>query len=749
MSGTHEYAKDGDYTATVDIKGPHTVGTAQAAVTIDKAVQAVSFGSQGDDSGRIRVVRDTDFTQVVATITDGNHNSKAGDYDVTIDWGDGSFSDGVVTLSTAGAAGQPNVFSISGTHHYLSKDTYVVQIAVRLKADSTELDASGVIISGLPTPELDTTNDITRALQGVTVGDRQLATWKVDGDIDLSDYTATINWGDGSVDTNVRPSLDDDGGITVDGRHTYATAGVFYASVTLTDNTGNVVTAPLVDTVEPDVTSQVKAVGSGLVYDPGTGKFVGQLAITNVSATDISGPLYVVLDGLPAGVALTSSAAIDGNGDPLIEIDQSKLSAGGSLAPLELAFSDPSRVPISYSVRVFDGIAPAASSGASLVFEPNQGQANAAAGFITQGQGYAIGLSSAGASLLLGTSGSAPGAAALLELIGSNTAAVGTALEPQAGVSNYFNNGNTLTGVPHYGAVRYDGVYAGIDLEYYGHDGQLEYDWDVRAGADAGAIKFRFAGVDGVTVDGDGNLRLSIGGSQLVQRAPSAYQMIDGERHAVAASYVVAADGSVTLELGTYDHTVALTIDPVLVYSTYLGGSGQDPASAVTVDAAGNTYITGTTYSSDFFTVDPFDPQLNDPGTDPFYFRPGCVHHQDRPQRQYCLFELSGGRDHGLESGVRYLRIRTRGRRAGPGLDCGSHGFTHLSNDGTAADGRSTDRRGLDPEDRRLFHRTVGRWFAHRLLDGVRLGNRGARHCARWSGRLVRHRSRAVSAPPT
>ena len=145
--------------------------------------------------------------------------------------------------------------------------------------------------------------------------------------------------------------------------------------------------------VEPDVTAQVRATGSGLVYDPVTDRFVGELTITNTSTTDISGPLFVVIHDLPAGVSLDSFTAIDGEGNPLYKVDQSRLSAGASLPPIALEFSNPGHVPISYTVQVFDGIRPEPVGGASLVFEPNRGQANDAVSFIARGQGYAIGLS--------------------------------------------------------------------------------------------------------------------------------------------------------------------------------------------------------------------------------------------------------------------------------------------------------------------------------------------------------------------
>jgi hypothetical protein len=189
--GDHEYKKDGSFTAAVSVIGPRTTGQTSAKVEIAKAPQTLDFAGDG---GRVRVVRETDFTEVLATLTDGNHNSSAADFDVTIDWGDGSFSDGVVKLVKAGAAGEPNEFSVSGTHNYLAEQTFAVQITVRVKADGTKLDTSGAIVNGDPPMTLDSTNDIDAALAGVTVGDRLLAVFNVDGDIQsgVGEYIATI-----------------------------------------------------------------------------------------------------------------------------------------------------------------------------------------------------------------------------------------------------------------------------------------------------------------------------------------------------------------------------------------------------------------------------------------------------------------------------------------------------------------------------------------------------------------------------
>jgi hypothetical protein len=125
----------------------------------------------------------------------------------------------------------------------------------------------------------------------------------------------------------------------------------------------------------------------------------------------------------------------------------------------------------------------------------------------------------------------------------------------------------------------------------------------------------RFAGVEHVVPDSAGNLQLQMPDGMLLQRAPVAYQLIDGQRQDVEAKFVLNADGTVGLALGNYDHTAALVIDPVLVYSTYLGGSYFDAALAVAVDAQGNSYVTGQTFSTDFPTVNAFDPDAFQPGT--------------------------------------------------------------------------------------------------------------------------------------
>jgi hypothetical protein len=166
--------------------------------------------------------------------------------------------------------------------------------------------------------------------------------------------------------------------------------------------------------------------------------------------------------------------------------------------------------------------------------------------------------------------------------------------------------------------VLFASVYDGIDLTYYGHTGQLEFDWTVNPGADPSAIAMRFDGVESMRVDDAGNLHLATAAGDLIERAPIAYQMIGGQREDVSASFVLRADGTVGFVVGAHDASVALVIDPVLEFATYLGGSdpfsspnfqGPDTGSAVAVDAQGNSYVTGYTYSADFPTVNALQAQ--------------------------------------------------------------------------------------------------------------------------------------------
>ena len=152
-------------------------------------------------------------------------------------------------------------------------------------------------------------------------------------------------------------------------------------------------------------------------------------------------------------------------------------------------------------------------------------------------------------------------------------------LEQLASHSNYFIGNDPrrwTTDIPHYGRVRYRGLYPGIDAIYYGNDQQLEYDLVVAPGANPEQIRMEFDGVRRLRVDAGGDLLLGIRGGEIRQRKPVFYQEIDGRRTVVNGRYVVLDSRHVAFGVSRYDRQQPLVIDPVLVYATYTGGSAED-----------------------------------------------------------------------------------------------------------------------------------------------------------------------------
>jgi hypothetical protein len=158
------------------------------------------------------------------------------------------------------------------------------------------------------------------------------------------------------------------------------------------------------------------------------------------------------------------------------------------------------------------------------------------------------------------------------------------------------------TGVTTHGRLRYQGVYPGIDVVYYGNQRQLEHDFVVAPGADPSQIRWRFEGTDRLELEPDGSLRVEVGPASLRFRPPQVYQWNRGEREAVPATYRLAADQNreVGFAVALYDPTRTLVIDPVLVYSSFLGGLGYEQASGAAVDRLGQLYVVGETSSTNF-----------------------------------------------------------------------------------------------------------------------------------------------------
>ena len=238
-----------------------------------------------------------------------------------------------------------------------------------------------------------------------------------------------------------------------------------------------------------------------------------------------------------------------------------------------------------------------------IAFEPNQGQAAAAVRYFSRGPGYSLYLTQAQAVLSLRTGDNVAPAVVRIGFDGANANMRIAGIAPQQARSNYFTGQRAMRDVAHFGKVRYDNLYPGVDLVYYGNQGQLEYDFVVSPGSDPSRIALDFDGASGIHVDEQGNLVLGTSAGNLVQHAPIAYQTVGGKRRAIDASYAVNGRGKVGFHLGAYDHDQALVIDPVLVYSTYHGGSAGDYGTDIAVDANDNAYVTGRVNSTTGFPV--------------------------------------------------------------------------------------------------------------------------------------------------
>lgn len=229
-----------------------------------------------------------------------------------------------------------------------------------------------------------------------------------------------------------------------------------------------------------------------------------------------------------------------------------------------------------------------------LSFESNAGQLSSDVQFRSRWSDYSVELR-AGEVCLRTAAGSEP---IRISFPGSNTRASVSGVEPLTATSYLLGNQRKAwkTNVPQYRKVRYENVWPGVDLVYYGVGKQLEFDFVLRPGTDPKQIRLRFAGVDKLTQDAEGSLLL---GDGLKLRTPAVYQATPGgTRRTVAARYRLSGSAEAVFSLGEYDTAKSLVIDPVLAYTSYLGGSSSEVANAVGVDPRGRIWIAGTTASS-------------------------------------------------------------------------------------------------------------------------------------------------------
>jgi len=269
-------------------------------------------------------------------------------------------------------------------------------------------------------------------------------------------------------------------------------------------------------------------------------------------------------------------------------------------------------------------------------FEANHGQAQADIDFLSRNKGYTIALNATEARLslmqphapVLESKANAGAKTTVIKtaradfsfkLVGANGAAQGKGLEELPGKISYLTGNDPRAWrehIPTFAKVRYNEIYPGIDLIYYSSShsaGRLEYDFIVQPNAEVDVVKMNFTGVEALALDDRGDLvmRTPSNPQEIRFHKPVVYQEVQGERREIAANYKIEAKHLVGFEVGEYDASRELVIDPVLSYSTYLGGGGDDLGVAIDVDASGNIYLAGYTYSNNF------------PGTNPANFHRG------------------------------------------------------------------------------------------------------------------------------
>lgn len=257
-----------------------------------------------------------------------------------------------------------------------------------------------------------------------------------------------------------------------------------------------------------------------------------------------------------------------------------------------------------------------------LVFEENRGQAAGPALYIARSGRLGLHLDERGVTL-------AGPAEDPVRIWFEGAAAKPVGDDPSGGESNYFKGTDPAkwrTHIPHWRRVRYPNLYPGIDLVFYGNGADLEFDFAVTPGADPSLIRMRVDGPAAVSRSGD----LVCGGFRLGR--PVAYQPRGAGRRAVRAKFRLSGAGGLSFELGRYDRSLPLVIDPILLYTSYVGGIATDAIAGVAADSTGNIYLTGYTNSTGFSTTlgaykrtlaagdsDAFITKLNPAGTSILY----------------------------------------------------------------------------------------------------------------------------------
>src|ERR1700682_4588524 len=257
----------------------------------------------------------------------------------------------------------------------------------------------------------------------------------------------------------------------------------------------------------------------------------------------------------------------------------------------------------------------AAYANLPLGFVPNAGQLDTRVRYLAQSGGGSFYFTTREAVFSLATK--TQGLVLRLGFLGSNPQPAITSQATRSGTVNYLIGNDPArwqTNLPTYGEIVYRDLWPGIDLLFRGDSGQLTYEFSVKPGARVKDIRLAYRGAKKLSVDKDGNLMIHTSLGNISDTRPTTYQWIDGKRVEVPSRFALHRRSKTTFgfSVGAYDESRALVVDPGLVYSTFLGGSMDDAGNGIAVDSAGQAYVTGFTYSSDFpTTAGAFDRTYN------------------------------------------------------------------------------------------------------------------------------------------
>lgn len=246
-----------------------------------------------------------------------------------------------------------------------------------------------------------------------------------------------------------------------------------------------------------------------------------------------------------------------------------------------------------------EAVATTALARLPMSFEPAQ----TAGRFVARSGSYMVSVGANDSYIAINNGVSGPKPTLHLAFENANPTARLEGIELLSGVINYYrgqDRRNWRLGVKPYAKVQAKSVYPGVDLVYYGDHRRLEFDFVVAAGADPNAIALKVDGADELSLSEQGHLVVGVNGKELRFNKPYAYQLINGKQAPVSVEYALNGPNRAGLRLGNYDKSRKLVIDPMLTYSTFLGGSQADEGNGIAIDKSGNAYIAGQSCSSDF-----------------------------------------------------------------------------------------------------------------------------------------------------